>query len=116
MMLKFLFYSRDPAQLLITFNARINAQDSKGNTPLHYCVAFNNAAVMQVLLDKGASLDIRNNKGQTALDFAIDRRKMNAANLIRTYSDQDKESLPVFLHCLSKNKVKHFLNFKIVSI
>ena len=58
----FCFKSRDPAQLLITFNARINAQDNKGNTPLHYCIAYNNSTVMQVLLDKGASLDIKNLK------------------------------------------------------
>ena len=55
-------HSRDPAQLLMTFNARLNAQDHKGNTPLHYCVAFNNHVVLQILLEKGASLDIKNNK------------------------------------------------------
>jgi ankyrin repeat protein len=58
-------YSRDPAQLLITFNARLNAQDAKGNTPLHYCVAYNNPTVMEILLNKGASLDIRNLKVKT---------------------------------------------------
>lgn len=54
--------SRDPAQLLCTFNARINAQDNKGNTPLHYCIAYNNLEVMQVILSKGASMDIKNHK------------------------------------------------------
>ena len=98
-------HNRDPAQLLITFNARLNAQDSKGNTALHYCVAFNNGHVMQVLLDKGASLDIVNKKGQTALDFAMERKKFSAANLMRPYSDRDKDSLPKFLLPLAKNKV-----------
>jgi ankyrin repeat protein len=102
-------HNRDPAQLLITFNARLNAQDSKGNTPLHYCVAFNNASVMHVLLDKGASLDIVNKKGQTALEFAIERKKIQAANLMRPYSDHDKENLPKFLLPLAKNKVRFLL-------
>jgi len=108
-------HNRDPAQLLITFNARLNAQDSKGNTPLHYCVAFNNAQVMHVLLEKGASLDIVNKKGQTALEFAVERKKHMAANLMRPYSDQDKENLPTFLLPLAKNKVKkiEFSLFKI---
>jgi palmitoyltransferase len=97
-------HNRDPAQLLITFNARLNAQDPKGNTPLHYCVAFNNAAVMQVLLDKGASLDILNKKGQTALEFAKERKKNQAVNLMKSYSDHDKENLPKFLLPLTKNK------------
>jgi len=78
-------HNRDPAQLLITFNARLNAQDNKGNTPLHYCIAYNNATVMQVLLDKGASLDIKNLKGLTPIEFALDRKKMNAVGILKSY-------------------------------
>ena len=40
---------------------------------------------MQVLLDKGASLDIQNKKSQTALDFAHERKKTMAANLMQSY-------------------------------
>lgn len=54
--------SRDPTQLLITFNARVNAQDPKGNTALHYCVAYNNLTCLEVLIDRGASIDIKNAK------------------------------------------------------
>lgn len=96
-------HSRDPAQLLITFNANLNAQDSKGNTPLHYCVAFNNATVMDVLLKKGASLNIPNKKGQTPIDLAYDRKKMNAVQFLKSYQD-DKESVPAFLRNLTRDK------------
>ena len=54
-------HNRDPAQLLLTFGARINAQDKRGNTPLHYAVQFNNVVVLRILLDKGASLKVPNN-------------------------------------------------------
>ena len=54
--------SRDPAQLLVTFNARLNVQDSKGNTALHYCVAYNNLTCLEILVERGASVDIKNNK------------------------------------------------------
>lgn len=54
--------SRDPAQLLITFNASLNAQDSKGNTALHYCIAYNNLTCLEILIERGASVDIKNKK------------------------------------------------------
>jgi len=109
----------------------LNAQDSKGNTPLHYCVAYNNATVMKILLEKGASLDIKNLKvchikfiylkinnfmsiklfnyyfdlkGLSPVEFALDRKKMNAVAIMNSYKD-DKENLPPILRTLSKNKV-----------
>jgi ankyrin repeat protein len=47
---------------LVTFNANLNAQDNKGNTALHYSIAYNNVAVMKLLVEKGASLEIKNHK------------------------------------------------------
>lgn len=88
---------------MITFNANLNAQDSKGNTPLHYAVAFNNATVMDILLNKGASQNIPNNKGQNALALAIDRNKINAANFIKSFQD-GKDNLPSFLRSIARNK------------
>jgi ankyrin repeat protein len=102
-------HSRDPAQLLLTFSARMNVQDSKGNTPLHYCVAFNNVTVMKILLDKGASLDIKNHKGLDPVEFAIDRGKGSAASLMRLSRDDDRNNLPGHLRSIGKNKVSQFL-------
>ncbi|CAF0707847.1 unnamed protein product [Brachionus calyciflorus] len=96
-------HSRDPAQLLITFNANLNAQDSKGNTALHYCVAFNNATVMDILLKKGASLNVVNKKGQTPIDLAYDRKKLNAVRFLQSYQD-DVDKLPAFFKSISRNK------------
>lgn len=88
---------------MITFNANLNAQDSKGNTPLHYTVAYNNATVMDILLNKGASQNIPNNKGQTALDLAYDRKKINAANFLQSFQE-DYNNLPSFLRSIARNK------------
>jgi ankyrin repeat protein len=93
---------------LITFNARLNAQDQNGNTALHYSVAFNNLKVLEILLLKGASVDVRNKKSQTVYDLAIDTKKFSAANFIRSLSDIDKEALPNTLKPLSRNKVIGF--------
>jgi hypothetical protein len=82
----------------------MNIQDPKGNTALHYCVAFNNMTVMQILLNRGASLDIKNNKNLTSLELAIDRNKANLAAFIRANTDTDKEKMPGMLRSLSANK------------
>lgn len=97
-------HSRDPAQLFITFNARINAQDPKGNTALHYCVAYNNMTVMDILINRGASIDIKNNKGLTAYELAVDRGKHHIAQFIRAQADTDKDLLPGVLRTFSKDK------------
>lgn len=97
-------HNRDPAQLLITFNARLNAQDINGNTPLHYCVQFNNSIVMRSLLDKGASLEIKNNKNLTPFELAIERKKQNIVFMLSSYANDNKTYVPKIFHPLSTNK------------
>jgi hypothetical protein len=60
--------------------------------------------VLEILLNKGASLDIKNNKGLTPRGLAIDRKKLNMANFISTQTDMDKDMLPRVFHPLAKNK------------
>jgi len=51
--------------------ARVDAQDSQGNTPLHEAARSNHIDVMQKLLEQGASLTVRNYKdGKTPLHTA----------------------------------------------
>jgi len=49
--------------------AELDAQDTDGNTPLHYARAFTRSA----LIDAGANPNIQNNKGQTVLDLAVEK-------------------------------------------
>lgn len=96
--------SRDPCQLLITFNARLNMQDSKGNTALHYCVAYNNMTCLEILVERGASMEIKNQKGQTAVELAMAQKKFNTASLLRMLQDDDKQNVPSLFRPLSSNK------------
>lgn len=59
---------------------------------------------MQVLLEKGASLDIKNLKGLNPIDFALDRKKLNAVAILKSFRDNDKENLPPVLRAVAKNK------------
>ena len=51
---------------------RINMRDEFGNTALMKAAYYNytNPEVTRILIDFGARTDIKNDKGQTALDFA----------------------------------------------
>jgi hypothetical protein len=48
----------------------INSQDNEGLTCLHMAVAAGEKVTVEFLLDNGADLKIKNNKGQTAIDLA----------------------------------------------
>ena len=61
---------------------RINMRDEFGNTALMKAAYYNytNPEVTRILIDFGARTDIKNDKGQTALDFA---RTEEIAEIIR---------------------------------
>lgn len=47
--------------------ASLKARDEHGNTPLHLAAAYGDAACLQVLLDRGAEINLTNALGSTAL-------------------------------------------------
>lgn len=57
----------DAAQLLVARGARVDAQNSIGNTPLHLAVCVGNKALMKLLLDHNAHVTIAANNNMTAL-------------------------------------------------
>eukprot|EP01012_Entosiphon_sulcatum_P015500 TRINITY_DN2044_c0_g1_i1.p1 TRINITY_DN2044_c0_g1~~TRINITY_DN2044_c0_g1_i1.p1 ORF type:complete len:242 (-),score=61.95 TRINITY_DN2044_c0_g1_i1:4-705(-) len=60
------------AQTAIRKGANVNMQ-SKQNTPLHWASYKGHAHVLELLLQKGANIDARGVKGQTALDDAVEK-------------------------------------------
>jgi ankyrin repeat protein len=72
----------DPAEIerqtLETVRAALDLGDDAnavvsptGNTPLHTAAAAGQTSIVQLLVDRGAKLDARNKKGQSALQLAI---------------------------------------------
>lgn len=61
--------------VLLEHGANPNWQDEHGNTPLHRVIAsrmvLDPAKFVQILLDFGADVSIRNHEGQTPLDVAL---------------------------------------------
>ena len=57
---------------LVDHGAKINVTDAGNNTPLHKaCERNSTLKVVELLVERGASLTAVNNNGETALDMAI---------------------------------------------
>ncbi|KFP37096.1 Palmitoyltransferase ZDHHC13, partial [Chlamydotis macqueenii] len=61
----------DPTRFLLKFNPSLNAVDNvQKNTALHWAITSGNTSAVDLLLEAGSSLDIKNGKGETPLDLA----------------------------------------------
>lgn len=60
----------DMLKLLLENGADANLRDSDGFTPLMWAARRNDAASAALLIEKGADPQIKNNRGQTAMDVA----------------------------------------------
>ncbi|NXX76393.1 ZDH13 Palmitoyltransferase, partial [Urocolius indicus] len=61
----------EPTRFLLKFNPSLNAVDNvQKNTALHWAVTSGNISAVDLLLEAGASLDVKNGKGETPLDLA----------------------------------------------
>ena len=59
------------AKALFSSRAEINTIDEDGNTALHVAARINDADMVQFLLLKHASIDLKNNNGETPLSVAV---------------------------------------------
>jgi len=60
----------DTATLLLNKCADINAKDKCGWTPLHYAVRMAKKAIVELLVNRGADLNVTNERGRTAFSLA----------------------------------------------
>jgi ankyrin repeat protein len=76
-------------QSLLDAGTNVNVADDDGNTSLFGAVNFGGPAMVQYLLSHGAEADAKNQKGQTALMFAVSHQSanQNAELLIRNGAD-----------------------------
>lgn len=59
----------DTVKTLITRGEDVN-QKSNGMTPVMYAAKFNRTEILKLLIEQGANLKAKSNKGYTALKFA----------------------------------------------
>jgi ankyrin repeat protein len=75
------------ASVLIESGAKIDCQNKAGNTPLMMAIfssyAPDRTALLRQLLGKGASLDIKNNRNETALDIAVIQSRPSVIDLLK---------------------------------
>uniref|UniRef100_A0A8D0XWY0 Palmitoyltransferase n=1 Tax=Sus scrofa TaxID=9823 RepID=A0A8D0XWY0_PIG len=78
-------YRPEPTGFLLKFNPSLNVVDKiHQNTPLHWAVAAGNVSAVDKLLEAGASLDIRNVKGETPFDMALQNKNRLIIHMLKT--------------------------------
>ena len=74
--------------VFIKYSVNINEQDIYNDTPLHIATMTNNYKIAETLIKNGASFDIKNNDGKTALDIAKEEKYTEIEKLM----DEAKKS------------------------
>lgn len=74
----------EQVQLLISSGADINSVNRMGRTPLHIAIREGQMEVFNLLIDKGANINIDSTKGvrQSPLLFAVDLEKIEVVELL----------------------------------
>ena len=82
---------RESVKLLITAGAQVNIQESRfGHTPLVTAARTGHLDVIQILLESGADPTIFTKDGRVAYQIALQSQHPGAADLIRTYSANNR--------------------------
>lgn len=78
------------ASYMIDQGADVNLQDKNGMSALHHAMSFraSNDPMIDLLLAKGARLDLQDNKGMTPAQFAAHKEKHVLAEKLRKLSGQ----------------------------
>ena len=82
------------AEMLIQAGARLDTDvDANKNTILHYAAYKGHFNSVKLLISAGADLNLKNNQGQTALDFARQFGKTEIVKLILEQNNKDNKLL-----------------------
>lgn len=75
--------------LLLEHSAYIDAQSPNKTTPLMMAVRSGKISAVQILLDEGADIHVKNSLGLTAMDFAIQLEQKEIAECLRSHLKLD---------------------------
>ncbi|KAM3854067.1 palmitoyltransferase ZDHHC13 isoform 1-T1 [Vipera latastei] len=96
---------REPTNFLVKFNPIVNAVDNiEKNTALHWAVIAGNINAVDVLLEAGSSLDIKNAKGQRPLDLALQTKNRIIIHILDEEEKIRIRRTSMFLRFLEKNE------------
>uniref|UniRef100_A0A8D0BJF8 Palmitoyltransferase n=1 Tax=Salvator merianae TaxID=96440 RepID=A0A8D0BJF8_SALMN len=95
----------EPTRFLLKFDPSLKAVDNvEKNTALHWAVKAGNVSAVDILLDAGSSLDIKNIKGETPLDLARQTKNRLLIHLLSEEEKQRARKKSRFLQILGKNE------------
>ncbi|XP_061466648.1 palmitoyltransferase ZDHHC13 isoform X2 [Rhineura floridana] len=95
----------EPTRFLLKFNPSIKVVDDiEKNTALHWAVIAGNISAVDVLLEAGSSLDIKNIKGDRPLDLAHQTKNRLLTHLLSEEEKIRARKTSRFLRILEKNE------------
>ncbi len=109
---------KDIENWISKFEHEVNVLDTNGNSPLMRAVRVGNPAMIRLLMDNGADLDIRNDDGYSAVTFALMDQRFGIADILlekaKDVNAKDLEYTTIIDAAGSdyKNIVKRFLDNK----
>lgn len=68
---------------LLEHKSDVNAPNGRGDTPLHYAVAFGETAHVQMLVDAGAKLETLNKENKTPLALAKEQKETDKIKILQ---------------------------------
>lgn len=97
--------SSEIAELLLSHGADINSKDNNHNTSLHHISYWGQFSNLCLFLSHSADPTIRNNQGQTALDLARSKGRMEIVQALISYCSKCRfKNGRSFLHDALVNK------------
>lgn len=76
------------AEIIINSGADVNATTNFNATPLHYGASFASKDIINLLATKGANLNATDKNNKKPIDWAIEAKKTENADLLKTLSKQ----------------------------
>jgi ankyrin repeat protein len=76
----------DIIKTLIVSGASVNACNYRGQTPLHFAVAYDNIEIVQLLTEFGADYFAKDNDGYMPIDYAKFYQSQNVLDFVNDHS------------------------------